>query len=49
MIDETVVDEYLAFTGLQALDPRQFKIVRLDHSDVAVRNHSHENARRDDA
>lgn len=49
MIDETVVDEYLAFTGLQELDPRRFKVVQLDHSDVAARNHLRENARRDDA
>jgi hypothetical protein len=49
MVDETVVGEYLAFTGLQALDPRRFKIVRLDHSVVAARNHLRENARQDEA
>jgi len=48
MVDEAVVDEYLVFTGLRALDPGRFKIIRLDHSDVAARNHERENERLDD-
>lgn len=49
MVDETVVDEYLAFTGLRELDPSRFKVVQFDHSDVAAQNHLRENARQDEA
>ncbi len=43
LIDETVVDEYLAFTGQENLDPKRFEVVQLDHSPVAIRIHEHEN------
>ena len=43
MIDESVVEEYLALTGSSSLDPKRFKIVQLDHSDVVNRTHELEN------
>ncbi len=43
MIDESVVEEYLALTGSSSLDPKRFKIVQLDHSDVVDRTHELEN------
>jgi hypothetical protein len=43
MIDDSVVKEYLAFTGLNSLNPKRFEIVQLDHSDVVNRIHELEN------
>lgn len=43
MIDESVVEEYLAITGSSSLDPKRFKIVQLDHSDVVNLTHELEN------
>jgi len=43
MIDELVVDEYLALIGASSLDPKRYKIVQLDRSDVANRIHELEN------
>lgn len=43
MIDESVVEEYLAITRSSSLDPKRFKIVQLDHSNVVSRTHELEN------
>lgn len=45
MIDKSVVDEYLAFTKLSSLDPKRFRVVQLDHSNVVKHNHEVENQR----
>jgi hypothetical protein len=37
MIDKSVVEEYLALIGAHRLDPKKFKIVQLDYSDVTKR------------
>lgn len=43
MIDESVVEEYLALIGSSSLDPKSFNVVQLDHSDVVARTHGLEN------
>jgi len=43
MIDKSVVDEYIKMIGCSKLNPKQYKIVELDHSDIRKRIYDQEN------
>ena len=43
MVDESAVEEYLAFIGVKNLDERRYKITRLKEGNVRSRINDYEN------